>query len=94
MEVGVSPLRKRTPNSYICLSIFELFGKMTGISHDAPDDVSDKEDHKVIVDELLCFLCNKIDVLPPQTMADLCATSFDDMEIENSKILLISVLLS
>ena len=43
------------------------------------------EDHEVIVDELLCFLSNKIDVLPPQTIADLCATSFDDTEIENSK---------
>ena len=86
--------RLRTPNSYICSSIFELSGKMAGISHDALDDVSDKEDHKVIVDELLCFLCNKIDVLPPQTMADLCATSFDDIEIENLKILLIFVLLS
>ena len=31
--------------------------------HDAPD-VSDTEGHVVIVDELLCFLYNKIDVLP------------------------------
>ena len=34
---------------------------------------------------ILCFLSNEIDVLPPQTIADLCATSFDDTEIENSK---------
>ena len=62
---------------------------MAGIPHDAFDnDVSDirpNEDHEVIVDELLCFLSNTIDVLLPQTIADLCATSFDDTEIENSK---------
>ena len=58
---------------------------MAGIPHDAPDNVSDNEDHEVIVDELLCFLSNKIDVLPPQTIADLCATSFEDIEIDNSK---------
>ena len=61
---------------------------MAGIPHDASDNnnMSDiNEDHEVIVDELLCFLSNKIDVLPPQTIADLCATSFDDAEIENSK---------
>ena len=58
---------------------------MAGIPHDAPDNVSDNEDNEVIVDELLCFLSKKIDVLPPQTIADLCATSFEDIEIENSK---------
>ena len=58
---------------------------MAGIPHDAPDNVSDNEDHEVIVDELLCFLSNKIDVLPPQAIEDLCATSFDGIEIENSK---------
>ena len=60
---------------------------MAGIPHDASDNnMSDiNEDHEVIVDELLCFLSNKIDVLRPQTIADLCATSYDDAEIENSK---------
>ena len=58
---------------------------MAGIPHDAPDNVSDNEDHEDIVDELLCFLSNKIDVLPPQAIEDLCATSFDGIEIENSK---------
>ena len=28
---------------------------------------------------------NKIDVLPPQTIADLCVTTFDDTAIEKSK---------
>ena len=64
---------------------FEHFLKMAGIPHGAPDNVSDNEDHEDIVDKLLCFLSNKIDVLHPQTIADLCATSFDDIEIENSK---------
>ena len=73
--------RWRTPNLYICSSIFELFENMADISHDAPDN----EDHEVIVDELLCFLCNKIDVLPTQTIADLCVTTFDDSDIEMSK---------
>ena len=60
---------------------------MAGISHDAPDcdDVSDNEGREVIVDERLCFMQNKIDVLPPQTIADLCVTTFDDTAIEKSK---------
>ena len=60
---------------------------MAGISHDAPDgdDVSDNEGQEVIVDELLCFMQNKIDVLPPQTIADLCVTTLDDTAIEKSK---------
>ena len=39
----------------------------------------------VIVDELLCFLANKIDVLPPQSIADLCRTTYDEGEIEAAK---------
>ena len=66
---------------------FELSENMAGISHDAPDgdDVSDNEGQEVIVDELLCFMQTKIDVLPPQTIADLCVTTFDDTAIEKSK---------
>ena len=33
-------------------------------------DVNNRQDG-VIVDELLCFLMNKIDVLPPQSITDL-----------------------
>ena len=44
-------------------------------------DVSNRQDG-VIVDELLCFLVNKIDVLPPQSIADLCLTTYDEGEIE------------
>ena len=39
----------------------------------------------VIVEELLCFLANKIDVLPPQSIADLCRTTYDEGEIEAAK---------
>ena len=47
-------------------------------------DVSNRQDG-VIVDELLCFLVNKIDVLPPQSIADLCLTTYDEGEIEAAK---------
>ena len=39
----------------------------------------------VIVDELLCFLANTIDVLPPQSIADICLTTYDEGEIEADK---------
>ena len=51
----------------------------------ASDDVTGKDDHGVIDDDLLCFMVNKIDVLIPQTIAGPRVTTFDDNEIEISK---------
>ena len=42
----------------------------------------------VVIDELLCFVTNKLDVLPSDTIIQLCKNSFDDDEIEASKKLL------
>ena len=50
---------------------------------EAPSEINRQD--SVIVDELLCFLANKIDVLPPQSIADLCRTTYDEGEIEAAK---------
>ena len=39
----------------------------------------------VIIDELLCFVQNKIDLLPPMSIGDLCTTTFNEQDIEASK---------
>ena len=39
----------------------------------------------VIINELLCFVVNKLDLLPTETIAQLCVTSFQDVEIEAAK---------
>ena len=39
----------------------------------------------VIIDELLCFVQNKIDLLPPTAIADLCTATFQEGDIEASK---------
>ena len=39
----------------------------------------------VIIDELLCFVQNKIDILPPISIGDLCTATFTEHDIEASK---------
>ena len=39
----------------------------------------------VVIDELLCFACNKIDTLPPQTIVELCVSTYTEGEIEAAK---------
>ena len=39
----------------------------------------------VIINELLCFVANKLDLLPTETIVQLCVTSFQDAEIEDAK---------
>ena len=39
----------------------------------------------VIIDELLCFVQNKIDLLPPTAIAYLCTATFQEGDIEASK---------
>ena len=39
----------------------------------------------LIIDELLCFVQNKIDLLPPTVIADLCASTFQEGDTEASK---------
>ena len=41
----------------------------------------------IIVDELLCFLVNKIEVLPSQSIADLCLTTYDEGAREKNALL-------
>ena len=42
----------------------------------------------VVVDELLCFVVNKIDTLPPASLIKICAGFYDEAKIEESKKLL------
>jgi hypothetical protein len=42
----------------------------------------------VIVNELLCFVCNKLDILTHDTIVKLCGDAFSDPEIEDSKTIL------
>ena len=41
-----------------------------------------------IIDELLCFIVNKVDILPVDIISQLCCTTFSETEIEKSKKLL------
>ena len=41
--------------------------------------------HGVVIDELLCFVVNKIDLLPPETIVQLCTSTYSDVEIESAK---------
>jgi hypothetical protein len=45
----------------------------------------------VIVNELLCFVINKLDILPHDTIAKLCGDTFSDPEIEDSKAILFNL---
>ena len=49
--------------------------------------VSSKNDNNngVVIDELLCFVQNRFDLLPPTAIADLCTSTFQEGDIEASK---------
>ena len=38
------------------------------------------------VDEILCYIANKLDSLPAEQLVNICATSFDDADIKASKL--------
>ena len=63
--------------------------KSTGLKSNMADSSqsSSKNDNNngVVIDELLCFVQNKIDLLPPTAIADLCTATFQDGDIEASK---------
>ena len=66
--------------------------KSTGLKSNMADPsqsstVSSKNDNNngVVIDELLCFVQNEIDLLPPTAIADLCTATFQDGDIEASK---------
>jgi hypothetical protein len=42
----------------------------------------------VIINELLCFICNKMDILPHDTIVKLCIDVFTDQEVEDAKAML------
>ena len=52
-----------------------------------PSQNSSENDNNngVVIDELLCFVQNKIYLLPPTAIADLCTATFQDDDIEASK---------
>ena len=39
----------------------------------------------ICIDELLCFITNKMDTLPNDTIIQLCSTTFSEEEVESSK---------
>ena len=45
-----------------------------------------------IINELLCFVANKISLMDTESLVYLCAKSFDDKDIESSKELLFGLL--
>ena len=45
-----------------------------------------------IIDELLCFVVNKITLMDPESLVYLCAKTFDDKDVEGSKELLFGLL--
>ena len=49
------------------------------------DGESVKNGDGVVIDELMCFLTNKIKLLPPATIIQLCVSTFNEAEIEASK---------
>ena len=63
--------------------------KSTGLKYNMADSSQScsKNDNNngVVIDELLCFVQNKIDLLPPAAIADLCTATFQDGDIEASK---------
>lgn len=46
---------------------------------------------QVIIDEFLCFVQNKIDILDELSIVQICATSYTDAEVETAKRSLYSV---
>ena len=42
-------------------------------------------DSGVVINELLCFVANKMECLPPETICQLCLNTFSETDIESSK---------
>ena len=49
------------------------------------DDPQQAHRHGPVIDELLCFVTNKLSLLPPETIFQLCVSTYNASEIECSK---------
>jgi len=56
------------------------------------DDPQQACRHGPVIDELLCFVTNKLSLLPPETIVQLCVSTYNASEIECSKKLLFQLL--
>ena len=56
------------------------------------DDPPQAHRHGPVIDELLCFVTNKLSLLPPETIVQLCVSTYNASEIECSKKLLFQLL--
>ncbi|XP_070573533.1 uncharacterized protein [Ptychodera flava] len=52
------------------------------------DSIPVTSDRAIVINELLCFLWNKIDILPQDMLVKLCVEAYDDKEVEHAKKLL------
>jgi hypothetical protein len=59
---------------------------------DRTDDPQQAQRHGPVIDELLCFVTNKLSLLPPETIVQLCVSTYNASEIECSKKLLFQLL--
>ena len=59
--------------------------RLTGMADSSQSSSKNDNNNGVVIDELLCFVQNKIDLLPPTAIADLCTATFQDGDIEASK---------
>ena len=59
---------------------------------EATDDPQQACRHGPVIDELLCFVTNKLSLLPPETIVQLCVSTYNASEIECSKKLLFQLL--
>ena len=48
-------------------------------------EITRTTDDSILIDELLCFITNKLDILPPIVIVQLCTSTFSDSDIEVSK---------
>ena len=56
------------------------------------DDPQQAHRHGPVIDELLCFVTNKLSLLPPETIVQLCVSTYNVSEVECSKKLLFQLL--
>ena len=44
-------------------------------------EITRTTDDSILIDELLCFITNKLDILPPIVIVQLCTSTFSDSDI-------------
>ena len=59
---------------------------------DGTDDLQQTHRHGPVIDKLLCFVTNKLPLLPPETTVQLCVSTYSASKIECSKKLLFQLL--